>query len=411
MALVGDVIIQARETIPDMPQTVANPVLSSLVPTTVVGGTFPAGTWFVVVTLVNQWGETLASNEESVLVTGPDNAIIVTYAGMPGDTSVNIYFGNSSGAQLFYIQSPDTNGPVTVSSIVGGVPAQPPTRNSAWLPDTDGDFISAAAIFRWVNSALTEIGRLTGGLQDYAGVGSTIGQPFYTVPGQWNDISSIWYDGYWMSGSGNSNIYKRTAITSSILSYAALSVQDNRMIIEVYPQPARTASLTALTGDMSASATVANVVNSSGFLLPFGFLQVDSEIMSYATINGNQFTGLIRGLGGSAAVAHLATAPVQELNLVIAGKRQMVPTYVPGNSNSTLLIPPGWEILMYNYVAGRSKIIEHDFQAMTAFTEEMRKQIKEWALAARGVVKRRQIGSPNTPVTYFGDIAGGLIVP
>jgi hypothetical protein len=50
-------------------------------------------------------------------------------------------------------------------------------------------------------------------------------------------------------------------------------------------------------------------------------------------------------------------------------------------------------------------------QSMSAFNQDMEKQIKAWANVNKGVVRRRQVGGDGGgPLTYGNTLAGGLIV-
>lgn len=409
-ALIGDAIIAGRQTIPDMPQVLpATTATASVVSSS--GSTLPAGTYACVVTQRNQWGETTASGETTGLVVGANQGIQVTSPLQPGATTIRAYLtlpGGSAGTEQQFIES--TVSPFTISSPLpsSGVP---PTLNRAFLPDTDGNLVSATAIYQWLCDGLKMISRETGGLLDYSGVQSTINQPLYTVMGEWNEITSVWYDGYWMMGGDRGTFFRRNNISSQILASATISVINNINILEVYPQPARTAATTTLASSMSATTTAASLTTAGGFVLPFGFMQVDSEIMAYAAIAGNTMTGLIRGLGGSPAVAHNSAAPVLELNIFWSGKRQLSPVYVPGMSQSTLPVPTGWEVLLAQYIGGRAKIIEHDSPMWDTFTKSMQMSIKSWAGSTRGVMRRRQVGGSNQPAVLYPDLAGGLILP
>ena len=146
-------------------------------------------------------------------------------------------------------------------------------------------------------------------------------------------------------------------------------------------------------------------------MLPFGFCSIGSEITAYATINGNQTTGLIRGLGGTSAIAHSGGETVVECNIAWMGKRQTVQTYAPGQSLNLLPLTSGLDELLVLYIAGRAKIVEHDIQSMSAFNQDMLRQVQGWAKVNSGIVRRRQVGPNNSPLIYYGDQAGGLIVP
>ncbi len=408
-ALIGNAIISARQTIPDMPQ-VLPATASSVGVVSAPGSTRPAGTYFCVVTQRNQWGETIATGEHTALTVGANQGLQITSALQPSAVAIRAYLtlpGGASGSEQQFIEG--TTSPFTISTPLpsSGVP---PVISRAWLPDTDGNFISCSAIYGWVNDGLQIISQETGGLLDYCGVQSVLGQPMYVIPGTWKEITSGWYDGYLMTGGDRGLFFRRNSVTSSVLAQFSVSIADNRNILEVFPQPARTAAATTLASPMTATATVANLVNATGYALPFGFTQIDSEVMAYAGINGNQLTGLIRGLGGSAAVAHLLSAPAIELNIAFSGKRQILPNYQPGQSQTALPIPNGWNVLLFEYIAGRAKLVEHDTQSVSEFNDMMMKSIKSWALTNRGVVRRRQVGGGVGVLTYGNTLLGGLII-
>jgi hypothetical protein len=412
---VGDAILKARQVVPDMPNSL--PATTSSATVVAAGGsTLPQGTYAVQVTQFTgapggeTWGETIAAAEITGLVVGPNQGIQITSALQPGAVKIRCYLtlaNGAAGTEQQYVES--TTSPFTISTPPPNS-GTPPQINRAWLPDTDGPLISASAIFGWINDGLKMISRIAGGLLDYAGVQSQINQPLYVIPQTWIEITSLWYDGYWLGGGDRGYFFRRNNITSSILSSAQVSVYNNNMVLEVYPQPARTAASTTLSGSMSASQTTAPLTTSGGFVLPFGFMQVDSEIMAYGAISGNTMTGLIRGLGGSAAVAHSPSAPVLELNLFWNGKRQMDALYTPGSSASVLPIPNGWAVLLAQYVSGRAKNIEHDGQYWKQLADDMKASIKDWGRTTKGVAQRRQIGPPASPGVYYPDQAGGIII-
>jgi hypothetical protein len=407
-SLIGDVLVQSRETVPDMPPSLPAPIASVAV-VTATGSTLATGTYFVFVTQLNNWGETLPSTESTQQTIAANQGIQVTSALQVSAVKIRAYLtqaNGSAGTESQYVESTTSPFTISVPPVNAG---SPPTRGTAWLPDSDGGFISAGAIYRWLNAGLELIARGTGGFQDYSAIGSTINQPLYQIPGSWNSITSIWYDGYWMLGGDPGYFFRRNTITSQILSSAHISVNAGRTILEVYPQPARTSVSTTLVGSLSATATTCTLANAA-FTLPFGFVSIGSEIMAYATISGSTLTGLIRGLGGTSAIAHTNGETAIECNIAWMGKRQSSQVYTPGQSTTLLPITSGWDQLLVQYIAGRAKIVEHDMQSMTQFNQEMEKQIKGWAQANKGIVRRRQVGPPNQPAVYGQTPAGGLII-
>ena len=406
---IGYVVINARQVVPDMPQ-VLPPTVATAVEVAAIGSTLPAGTYNAVVTQLNPYGETIAASETTGIVVGVDQGIQITSALQPSATKIRAYLtlpGGAAATEQQFIESPTS--PFTISTPLPNA-GTPPQLNRAFLPDTDGALISATAMFGWLNDGLRIISRLAGGLLDYSGVQSVINQPLYVLQQTWIEITSLWYDGWWFKGGDRGQFFRRNTLTSSILSQASVSVYNNQMVLEVYPQPSRTSASTTLAAPMAATDTTATLTSTAGFVLPFGFVQFDNEICAYGSISGNTLTGLIRGLGGNPAVAHIATAPTIEINLFWSGKRQIDPSYVPGNSASILPIPNGWGVLLAQYMSGRAKNIEHDAQYSKQLEDDLKTSIKEWARTEKGVVRRRQVGGSSQPYAYYSDMAGGLIV-
>jgi hypothetical protein len=393
-----------------MPQ-VLPPTTATATVVSATGSTLPAGTYAVVVTQFNPYGETLYSSETTGLVVGANQGIQITSPLQPGATKIRAYLtlpGGASGSEQQYIES--ATSPFTISTPATGI-SVPPQLNRAFLPDADGALISASAVFGWLNDGLRMISRRAGGLLDYSGVGSTSNVPLYLITGEWIEITSIWYDGYWMLGGDRGQFWRRNNITSQILSQATISIVNNQNILEVYPQPARTAASTTLAVNMGATDTSCTVATTGGFLLPFGFFQIDNEIMGYQLITGPVLKNLIRGVGGTAAVAHTApTAPVQELNIFWSGKRQVEPAYAPGQSATLLPLPSGWDVLLAAYVSGRAKNIEHDGQYWMQLDKMIADAVNDWGKLNKGIARRRQVGPPSSPATYYSDMAGGILI-
>jgi hypothetical protein len=409
-ATVGQAIINARQVVPDMPQ-VLPPTTAVAAVVAAIGSTLPVGTYAAEVTQLNAYGETIAASETAGLTVGVNQGIQITSPLQPSANRIRAYLtlpNGAAGTEQQFIES--ATSPFTISTLLPNA-GVPPQLNKAFLPDTDGGLISATAMFGWINDGLKILSRMAGGLLDYAGVPSVINQPLYTIEQTWIEITSIWYDGWWMKGGDRGQFFRRNTITSSILSSATISVYNNRMILEVYPQPSRTAAATTLANPMSATDTTATLTSTSGFVLPFGFVNIDGETMAYGAISGNVLTGLVRGLGGSGAVLHLAATAVNELNLFWNGKRQIDPAFLPGSSASVLPVPNGWDVLLAQYASGRAKNIEHDGQYWKQLNDDIKASIKDWARTEKGVMRRRQVGGDASPSAYYSDQAGGLIIP
>lgn len=77
---------------------------------------------------------------------------------------------------------------------------------------------------------------------------------------------------------------------------------------------------TTLNGALTATATTIPVVSTTGYQ-PMGRLMIDTELINYGGISGNSFVGVVRGVDGSTAAAHVTGVKVGQFlcNLTSVG--------------------------------------------------------------------------------------------
>jgi hypothetical protein len=414
MALIGDVLFSVRNKIPDLPPTLPAPAATFAVVAS-AASTLPTGTYFAVVTQRNNWGETLESQESLVLTVGAAQGIQVTSALLPGAVAIRVYLsqpGGLAGSEIQFTES--ATSPFTVSAVPTGF-GIPPARSTAYLLDSDGPIFGASTLYSWLNEGLSEFSRVVGGVLDYAGVPTVVGQPMYVCPGTWLSITDVWYGGYWVKGGQRAEFFRRNSVTSSVLSRVTISVNTDQQVIEVGYQPDRTSGVAATTANMLATDTSVAINNSGAFLLPFGFAQfsgpLGTEIVAYASTAGGFLTGLIRSLGASTAQAWPSGTTVTELSLFWCGKRTFGIKYSPGQSAVTLQAPHGWASILPTWMLAQAKKAEQDVKGGLELEEAFFKQAQEWFRSNKGVASRIQVGgSYNTP-TFSDSVAGGIIIP
>jgi len=407
--LVGDLIMAVREAMTDNPPTIPAPTGLTLTPATVAGGTIPNGTYYIVATNVNLWGETSPCAEQSVTLTGGQNAITIQ-ASQQTINGGRIYIGTSAGGE--YLQF--TTGQLSYAFNLTAMPVlqgYPPTRNTAYLPDQDGDAVSAFTMFRWINDALKLASQVCGGLLDYGGVGTVAGAPQVIAPGLWKKISSMWYDGYPLAMDDNGNYFRRNAITASVLSSVAVSTFNNQMMLEIWPQPSRSAALTQLAVALQIGQLTATVNSSANFLLTNGFVSINGEICSYSGLTGNVLSNLQRALGGTTQALQPIGSIVQELNLFWSGWREYAPNFLPGTSAQVVPVPLGWETNLFEYGLARMKLAEQNVGDYSKLNESFKKQMSDWYRANKVAVGPRQIGDQTSGLEVLPNLGGGWVIP
>lgn len=389
-------------------------------PLEVGSSTFPVGTYYAVVTQRNPWGETLATSEFGPLIIpggGPPNfnAILVSCPLLPGATTIRVYLtqpGGASGSEIQFVESTTT--PFSITAPVTGF-GTPPTRSTAWLLDSDGPQFGASTLYQWLNEGLNKFTRAAGGLLDYSGVPTVVGQPLYVLPGEWREISDVWYGGYWVQGGKRAEFFRRNTVTTSVLSRVTVSVFTDKQVIEVCYQPDRTSGVTATTANMAATDTQVAIANTGAFLLPFGFAQIGTEIVAYANLAGGLIAGLIRGLGSTVAQAWPSTTTVTELSLFWCGKRLTLLPYSPGQSLLNLAVPQGWVAIIPNYMLAQAKKAELDLEAAEKLEQTFFREVKEWMEANKPVAQFVQVGgslgSRSGTLTFDQVLGQGVVVP
>src|ERR1700685_156346 len=151
--LVGDIIRNIRDAITDQPPTLPIPTASFSV-VTPSASTLTAGNYYLVVTQRNSWGETLGTPESSVQAVSSGQGIQVTSTLLAGAVTIRAYLtlaGGTSGTESQFVES--AGSPFTIVSDPTN-PGYPPTRNTAYNEDLDGDSFSAGTIFDWVNDLI-----------------------------------------------------------------------------------------------------------------------------------------------------------------------------------------------------------------------------------------------------------------
>jgi hypothetical protein len=409
--LVGDIIQGIRSAITDMPGFLpapANPTVAN----NAAASTLPNGVYLGFITFRTPWGETLPNATEFTITTTVGNpSIQITAPTLPPGASVmRVYLtlaGGSAGTEQQMLESATL--PFTIST--PGTAALVPTRNTAYIPDADGDSFSAGLIYQWFNDALKICSQICGGLPDWGGVATVSGQGSYVVPGMWRTISDVWYDGYPLAMDKRGNIFRRNPVTSSVLSQVVTSLFTERMVIEVWPQAARTAASSTLANAMASTDTSATLVSTAGFLLTNGFAQIGSEIVQYSGTASNILAGLIRGLAGGAPSAYSIGATVSEINLFFGGWRMYAPAFTPGQALLTIPVPVGWETMLPIYGLARVKLAEQNVQEYSTLKKDFEETMKAWWKTNKVTTGPRQVGEESTSLEVIPNLGGGWVIP
>lgn len=422
MSLVGDIIQLVRGQAPDPAQVLPAPSFSGSNLSGATGGSL-SGTLYFQLTATNQWGETLPSAEVS-LVLGGNTAVQVSNVTLPpGATGANLYMGTVTGQenQMFPLTIVNGIGSLTILGNAS-IGKAPPLNASAQVPDSDGGFISAFSMYRLLNLSLLEMGRLVGGIKDLNGLQSQVGVAAYRSPTAWFSLANIWYDGWACKIANPNEIFLFNAVTGVTALVSAESEGQNPLI-QLWPQPYRSGGVTHLASAMGVSDIVANttgitVVNSntvitsaSNGFLQLGLMNIDQESMLYASVSGNQFTGIARGVGGTSPAAHASGATVTELNIRLSGYRMPAMQQV-GNAANVLDVPPAWEVPLIQRMLSEIREQEQLYAQAASLRESFMAEVVELARNSRRSTHARQLRAYGQSGyrSFYWTVGGGILV-
>ena len=422
-SLVGDILMALREQAADPPLSLSAPSAVAVTPS-------PTGTLslWLTVTQLTPWGESEASAEVAVTTGAIGSTFTVTGNCSFAATQIRVYFtlGGAGQEDRYFPYTIPTGGTGTFSipftlSTAGITQGFPPSRSSAWLPDTDGTALSAAGLYRWINEGLDYITGLTDGIRDITGIPSTAGQAQYQLISNWRKLGSQTYDGWPMTAGSKTDIFRRANVVG--ISGTGVMNQDSVIQqVEFYPQSSRTSGNGVLAGALSATAiAVPYTPGSSGWVLGFGLALLGPypadpsacEIVYYSGNTSNQLSPVTRGMGGTFATAWPAGTPVLECNLYLTGLRY--PThYTRGQSGNQLGLPPAWIDVLKDYLSARYKGAEQDIEGAQALLKQVEAKCNG-IKGAREVMSPRQVqvgGSSGVQtVAGAGGFFGGVILP
>ncbi|OYV72164.1 MAG: hypothetical protein B7Z74_05985, partial [Deltaproteobacteria bacterium 21-66-5] len=164
--------------------SVSSPPTAAILPATTLsapttsstGGSLATGTYFYEIAVLTANGETKASNEQSIPVTGPTGEVTLTWTAVPGATGYKIYRGTAAGQENLVVgtvpQLFDANGnplPGSFTDIGGSETLTPPISNSTRLsvptqtapvPATTGGALASGTYYYEI-TASTQSGETT----------------------------------------------------------------------------------------------------------------------------------------------------------------------------------------------------------------------------------------------------------
>lgn len=240
-------------------------------------------------------------------------------------------------------------------------------------PHLDGRAFSLATILRWINDAGDLICLNANVIQDWYALPTASGQDVYELPDFINSVEQVWYNLLPLDRSSEQeNLFTVKRSGSSWWFSPHNTGITPRLFL--FPAPSESAATTQLNGSLSATATSATVDSSASFNV-YGYFKIDDELVRYASVpTATTFTNLLRGQGGTTAVAHADNAVVTDQNLMFKCFRaaRHVTT-----ADDVLELPRGLYPLVQLYAASKVLSAEQDKQSSAQLFQLFMSLIKE----------------------------------
>lgn len=414
---VGDPIVRMRAGGPDPSGVLPPPIIATL--STAAGGSL-TGTVYIVTTWFTPWGET-ATSPEQFQVMGTNGTLVIQNVAPAGAVKMRVYFGVSSGNEAQYQENdftitnvlPGQTATVTITSPLTSGASLPPRKSSAYLPDSDGGFVSSSIAFSWLNQALRKMVVQLGGIRDISGVAWPSQAAWQVLQNRWTEIENLWWNGWWQVVGTQAGVWLNSPI-QSIPGYMAEWSNAGQDIIGLWPQPGQGPATTTVSSTVGLADTTINVVNAQTFTMP-GLIQIDQEmiLISAPSSNNLQFVGCLRGIGGTTPAVHAAAAPVVQLIAMFTGSR-LAPDFAPGMSYALLQLPAGWDTPLDTYMLARFREKEQDGKSATSLDQSFVAQVESLRTSKDAVPKNRQIGDARVQEAFAGyrlQYPFGILIP
>lgn len=402
---VGDPIFRMRAAGPDPCGVLPAPI--SPVATTAAGGSL-TGTIYWVSTWFTPWGETAPSPEQFKAM-GSDGTLIITNNAVPGATKMRAYFGQASGAEFQYQEVdfqtsnilPGASVAISITNVLTSGASLPPRRSSAYLPDSDGSFVSSAVAFTWLNQALQQMVVQLGGIRDISGVAWPSQAAWAVLQNRWTEIENLWWNGWWQVVGTQAGVWLNSPI-QSVPGYMSEWSNAGQDIIGLWPQPGQGPATTALNGALTSTATSFSVDDSSNFTMP-GMIKIDDEfiLVSAPNTTSTGFVGCLRGAGGTVAAAHADDALVTQLIAMFTGSR-LAPDFSPGMSYALLQLPAGWSVPLDRFMLARYREKQQQGQEAAQLDQAFVASVEALRSSKDAVPKNRQIGDSRVFEAFAG---------
>jgi hypothetical protein len=274
-------------------------------------------------------------------------------------------------------------------------------------PTQDGGIFRAQTLYRFLNDAVKAVEQKTGWVvRDWTALNTTAHIPHYDVNGQWHTLDEVFLNGWRLARTDEGNLlWPQTIETTQGVIYAVHNTTDH-WNVRLYPAPSVSDPLTFLSiSGIGATDVTCSIGSATGFL-PYGFIQIDSELIQYYRLVSLQLSGLVRGVGGTTAASHAQNATITHMSCWVKGCR--VPNEIV-TSTDKVEVPPAFQYPLQLYVLAKCRQAENEYgeaaKLMAAFDKECNDRLLDPRWKDHQGQQVKAYGEP-----LFGPLAWGHVV-
>jgi hypothetical protein len=271
------------------------------------------------------------------------------------------------------------------------------------LPASDGGLFRSQTLARFINDGVKALSEQMGWIvEDWTAFAVTANQPNYALDSKWMSFQLGYLNSFQLALAPEGfTLWPKAVTGGQSINYTMHRVTDH-VELGLFPVPNTTDPTTTLTsaGGITATSTSMTVASQSGFL-PYGYLQIDQEILFYGSIVAAAATPLIRGQCGTAAAAHAQNATVFHLSAWFKGARN--PSEI-ALSTDTVELPNSFLYALQEYVLAKCDAAQNDLQGYKLHMDAFRQEAKR----IQGDPNWRSDTQNNQTIPYGLPLAGRL---
>lgn len=285
-------------------------------------------------------------------------------------------------------------------------------------PAVDGGIFKCQTLYRWMNDAVKSLAEQVGWVvQDWAAVAVTANQPNYSLNGAWHQLEEGFQGSFRLMLTPEGMTLWPKAVVSGQSQFYTQHRQTDHMEVGLYPVPDTSDPTSQLTANLSASTTTGFAVTDTDGFLPYGYCQIDSEILFYGQLatppTGVTATGVMvlqRGQCGTTAASHTggggSPATVTHLSAWFKGAR--MPMEI-ATATDPVEIPSGFIYAVQEYMLAKASYAQEDHAAGKMHMDEFRKECARiygdpnWRSDSQGC-QTQPYGTPLMGRTIWGNV-------